>query len=213
MGRVKDLVRPSGFGQNAGVTMEHAASDSDLKGFFGNLPQFEIELGATFSTRKVAPSTAAAHKRTEKVLRSFLEKSLAAKNSKLTAANILKRGADFSMIDRVFWKLPAEVFVCGSRRSKNDSIKEKDLKVFAIANGNDVDLQVHVTFRFLKGMRDDESKYRTAVLYSDRNLEPALDPMLLLLTILLDDNAFEHFSSWGDIEGFKSQEIQDHAGG
>ncbi|CAD6952861.1 unnamed protein product [Tilletia laevis] len=182
--------------------MEHAASDSDLKGFFGNLPQFEIELGATFSTRKVAPSTAAAHKRTEKVLRSFLEKSLAAKNSKLTAANILKRGADFSMIDRVFWKL-----------SKNDSIKEKDLKVFAIANGNDVDLQVHVTFRFLKGMRDDESKYRTAVLYSDRNLEPALDPTLLLLTILLDDNAFEHFSSWGDIEGFKSQEIQDHAGG
>ncbi|CAD6899004.1 unnamed protein product [Tilletia laevis] len=78
---------------------------------------------------------------------------------------------------------PAEVFVCGFRRSENYSIKGKDLKVFAIANRNDVDLQVHVTFRLLKGMRDDESKYRTTVLYSDRNLEPALDPTLSLLTI------------------------------
>ncbi|KAE8216945.1 hypothetical protein CF326_g9633 [Tilletia indica] len=108
---------------------------------------------------------------------------------------------------------PSEVFVSDQYRDDNDALKGKDLRIFACAMDKKLIFKILVTFRLLKGMRNDTSKYRTSVLYSDETVAPGLDLTVSLLTLLLEDNAFVDIQSYDQLFGLSVKAIETQPNG
>ncbi|CAD6886590.1 unnamed protein product, partial [Tilletia caries] len=170
---VDDALRPPA-GPGIGKSTAQVASSAEMDRFFDGLDELSTELDTHKPTKKLATSTERLHEGAENLLRGFVNRYFAKKGLPGRDQDVLK---------------PQD----------NDAIKGKDLRVVALAKNGRLTFKIVVTFRLLKGMRKDASKFRRSVLYSHPDAAPGLDPTVPILKILLEDQAFVGIDTQDDL--------------